>query len=83
MRRSRTHGNFYTQITVVPEFNWALQQNYMIDKTAIIYPGAVIDESTEVGPYTIIKGGVKIGKNNQIAPHVVIEDIAIKEVAEL
>ncbi len=45
----------------------------MIDKTAIIYPGAVIDESTEVGPYTIIKGGVKIGKNNQIAPHVVIE----------
>ena len=45
----------------------------MIDKTAIIYPGAVIDDSTEVGPYTIIKSGVKIGKNNQIAPHVVIE----------
>ncbi len=45
----------------------------MIDKTAIIYPGAVIDESTEVGPYTIIKSGVKIGKNNQIASHVVIE----------
>ena len=45
----------------------------MIDKTAIIYPGAVIDESTEVGPYTIIKSGVKIGKNNHIASHVVIE----------
>ena len=45
----------------------------MIDKTAIIYPGAVIDDSTEIGPYTIIKGGVKIGKKNQIASHVVIE----------
>ncbi len=45
----------------------------MIDKTAIIYPGAVIGDSTEVGPYTIIKGGVKIGKNNKIASHVVIE----------
>ena len=45
----------------------------MIDKTAIIYPGAEIDDSTDVGPYSIIKGGVKIGKNNLIASHVVIE----------
>ncbi|MHB8231323.1 MAG: acyl-ACP--UDP-N-acetylglucosamine O-acyltransferase [bacterium] len=45
----------------------------MIDKTAIIYPGAKIDGSTDVGPYSVIKDGVKIGKNNKIASHVVIE----------
>lgn len=45
----------------------------MIDKTAIIYPGAEIDESTDVGPFCVIKDGVKIGKNNRIASHVVIE----------
>lgn len=45
----------------------------MIDKTAIIYPGALIDASTDIGPYCVIKEGVKIGKNNRIASHVVIE----------
>lgn len=45
----------------------------MIDKSAIIYPGAVIDESTDVGPFTVVKEGARIGKNNYIASHVVIE----------
>lgn len=45
----------------------------MIDKTAIIHPGADIDGSTDVGPYSIIGGSVKIGRNNKIASHVVIE----------
>lgn len=45
----------------------------MIDKTAIIYPGARIGKTTEVGPYTVIKDGVIIGENNKIASHVVIE----------
>lgn len=45
----------------------------MIDKTAIIYEGAQIDDSTDIGPYTVIKGDVAIGKNNKIASHVVIE----------
>jgi hypothetical protein len=39
----------------------------MIDKTAIISKEALIDESTDIGPYSIIKGGVKIGKNNKIS----------------
>lgn len=45
----------------------------MIDKTAVIYKGARIDDSTDIGPYTVIKDGVTIGKNNKIASHVVIE----------
>ncbi len=45
----------------------------MFDKTAIIYPGAEIDESTEIGPFCVIKDRVKIGRNNKIASHVVIE----------
>jgi UDP-N-acetylglucosamine acyltransferase len=45
----------------------------MIDKTAIIEDSAIIDESTDIGPYTIVRGKVKIGKNNKIGPHVVIE----------
>ncbi len=45
----------------------------MIDKTAIIYEGAQIDDSTDIGPYTVIKPNVKIGRNNKIASHVVIE----------
>ena len=39
----------------------------MIDKTAIIYSGAVVDPSTDIGPYSVIKDGVKIGKGNKIA----------------
>ncbi len=45
----------------------------MIDKTAIIYPGASVDVSTDIGPYTVVKSGGRIGKNNKIASHVVIE----------
>ncbi len=45
----------------------------MIDKTAIISDTSRIDESTDIGPYCVIKGNVRIGKNNRIASHVVIE----------
>ncbi|MHB1646103.1 MAG: acyl-ACP--UDP-N-acetylglucosamine O-acyltransferase [Candidatus Acididesulfobacter diazotrophicus] len=45
----------------------------MIDKTAIIGENVTVDNSTDVGPYCIIKDYVKIGKNNKIASHVVIE----------
>jgi UDP-N-acetylglucosamine acyltransferase len=45
----------------------------MIDKTAIIGENVTIDNSTDVGPYCVIKDYVKIGKNNKIASHVVIE----------
>ncbi len=45
----------------------------MIDKTAIIYGGAAIDPSTDIGPFSVIKDGVRIGKDNKIASHVVIE----------
>ncbi|MHB8281489.1 MAG: acyl-ACP--UDP-N-acetylglucosamine O-acyltransferase [bacterium] len=45
----------------------------MIDKTAIIGENVTLDNSTDVGPYCVIKDYVKIGKNNKIASHVVIE----------
>ena len=42
----------------------------MIHKTAIIDPDAELDESVEVGPYTVIGKGVKIGNGTVIGPHV-------------
>ena len=42
----------------------------MIHKTAIIDPDAELDESVEVGPYTVIGKGVKIGSGTIIGPHV-------------
>jgi UDP-N-acetylglucosamine acyltransferase len=44
-----------------------------IHPTAIISPGAQLDESVTVGPYSIIGPDVVIGKNTVIGPHVVIE----------
>ena len=42
----------------------------MIHKTAIIDPDAELDESVEVGPYTVIGKGVTIGSGTVIGPHV-------------
>ena len=44
-----------------------------IHATAIVDPGAELDTDVEVGPYTVIGGGVKIGKGTRIKSHVVIE----------
>ncbi len=44
-----------------------------IHPTAIVDPGAEIEDGVEIGPYTIIGPGVKIGKETKIGPHVVIE----------
>jgi UDP-N-acetylglucosamine acyltransferase len=45
----------------------------MIHPTAIIDPKAEIDDSVEVGPYTIIKNNVRIGKGSVIGSHVSID----------
>jgi len=44
-----------------------------IHPTAIISPGAIIEESVEIGPYSIVGSDVQIGKDTSIGPHVVIE----------
>ncbi|MCL4139356.1 UNVERIFIED_CONTAM: hypothetical protein GTU68_039304, partial [Idotea baltica] len=44
-----------------------------IHSTAIIHEGASLGEGTEVGPYSVIGSKVKLGKNNIIKSHVVIE----------
>jgi UDP-N-acetylglucosamine acyltransferase len=43
-----------------------------IHSTAVVDPGAVLDESVEVGPYAVIDKGVTIGSGCSIGPHVVI-----------
>lgn len=44
----------------------------MIHATAVIDPAAELDADVEVGPYTIIDAGVRIGRGSRIGPHVVI-----------
>ena len=44
----------------------------MIHKTAIIDPKAKIDNSVEIGPYSVIGPKVEIGKNTKIQSHVSI-----------
>ncbi len=44
-----------------------------IHSTAIIEPGAQIDPSVTVGPYTIIGSNVKIGAGTTVGPHCVIQ----------
>lgn len=44
-----------------------------IHPTAIVDPKADLDESVEVGPYSIIGPHVRIGARTKIGPHVVIE----------
>jgi UDP-N-acetylglucosamine acyltransferase len=43
-----------------------------IHPTAVIDPGAELDESVEVGPYVVIEAGVQIGAGTRIGPHCVI-----------
>ena len=42
----------------------------MIHPTAIVHPGAQLDSSVEVGPYTVIDGDVSIGPDCRIGPYV-------------
>jgi UDP-N-acetylglucosamine acyltransferase len=45
----------------------------MIHQTALINRQAEIDSDVEIGPYSVIGAGVKIGKETKVASHVVIE----------
>jgi len=45
----------------------------MIHATAIIDPEARLDDSVEVGPYSVIGAGVEIGQGTVVGPHVVIK----------
>lgn len=45
----------------------------MIHPTAIIYPGAKIEEGVEIGPYTVIGSEVTIKKGTRIGSHAVME----------
>ena len=45
----------------------------VIHKTAIIDPKAKIDTGVEIGPYCIVKKGVRISKGTKLSSHVIIE----------
>lgn len=45
----------------------------MIHSTAVVAPGAQIDESVEIGAYTVIGEGVEIGAGTRVGPHVVLQ----------
>lgn len=45
----------------------------LIHPTAIIHPGAYLDDGVEVGAYSVIGDNVRIGRGSKIASHVVIE----------
>jgi UDP-N-acetylglucosamine acyltransferase len=45
----------------------------MIHQTALINRQAEIDSDVEIGPYSVIGAGVRIGKQTRVASHVVIE----------
>ena len=44
----------------------------MIDRRAVVDPGAELEEGVIVGPFSVIGPGVQIGAGTEIGPHVVI-----------
>ena len=46
-----------------------------IHNTAIIEPGAIIEDGVKIGPFCIVGKDVKIGKNTVLQSHIVVEGI--------
>lgn len=44
----------------------------MIHPTAILGPGALLDEGVEVGPFAVVGPGVEVGAGTRIGPHAVV-----------
>ncbi len=44
-----------------------------VHPTAIISPGAIVEENVEIGPYSVIGPNVRIGGGTVVGPHAVIE----------
>ncbi len=51
----------------------ATMSHQKIHPTAIIDPKAELDSSVEVGAYSVISAGVKVGENTKIGSHVVLK----------
>ncbi len=55
--------------------NIFIEQNVKINKGVVIWPcreKVIIGENTGLNPYVVIYGQVTLGKNNMIAPHVML-----------
>lgn len=44
-----------------------------IHQTALIHQKAEIDDGVEIGPYSVIKKGVRIGRNTKLISHVIVD----------
>ena len=44
-----------------------------IHPTAIVEPGAELDDTVSIGAYSIVRSGVRIGAGTSVGPHCVIE----------
>src|SRR5262249_37357678 len=49
------------------------RSDVIIHASAIVAPGAELDSSVEIGPYSVIGPHVRIGKSTWVGPHVVID----------
>ena len=49
------------------------QEKALIDKRAIVDPGAKLADDVEVGPWSIVGPNVEIGAGSVIGPHVVLK----------
>ncbi len=46
-----------------------------IHPLAVVHPEALIDPSCEIGPFCVVGKGVKLGPNNQLLSHVVLDNL--------
>jgi UDP-N-acetylglucosamine acyltransferase len=46
-----------------------------VHPTALVAPGAELDEGVDIGPYCIVGDGVKLGRNVRLTSHVVVEGV--------
>lgn len=44
-----------------------------VHETAIVHPGAILEQGVEIGPYCIIGEKVMIGEGTSLGPHVIID----------
>lgn len=49
----------------------------IIHPTAVVEPGAELDTAVEVGPYCIVRKGVRIGKGTRLLSHIVVEGTTV------
>ncbi|MFN8543311.1 MAG: acyl-ACP--UDP-N-acetylglucosamine O-acyltransferase [Candidatus Binatia bacterium] len=73
--RDRLRGVVHTGDVVVAEVEFAVEppRGPRIHPTAVVSPGAELDEGVCVGPYAVVGPYVRVGRDGWIGPHAVVE----------